>query len=460
MTTEIKTTWASNILFFILCLLLVFTTMAYGTVHQPMIALFYLAGVLVVVLWAIDAFRTGVLRFSKDLVQIPILAIIVYGVIQIIPFGTIGETAGVTDIPRTISLEPFWTKMFILHFLVFSIFLAAMLTFIDSVKRLRKVVWMITIFGFIYAFFAILQNVLSPDKIYGIYGSPEVRPFGSFVNRHNFAAFIEMAIAVPLGMLFVGAVGKEKRLLVLTAVGLMGIALLLSSSRGGFVALLAAIFFLLILTTETKNYRQVVLKVGLVVLLIATIITGAILIGGETSLTRMAERAAANDITSNRTHIWTITLSVIKSFPLFGTGLGGYSTAYARLDTANGLERVEQAHNDYLQILTDAGLIGLIIASFFVFRLFKTGLSNAKHTNKFRRGVAVGALAGCFAILVHSLFDFVLHTSAITYFFIMLVALVVVSGGKFIDDRDDGVQRRSKRRSASITPIEAKRRGT
>ena len=81
-------------------------------------------------------------------------------------------------------------------------------------------------------------------------------PFGSFVNRHNFAAFMEMAIAVPLGLMFVGAVQKDRRLLFITAIGLMGVALLLSGSRGGLVALLAEVFFLMILTTKTKSYGQ------------------------------------------------------------------------------------------------------------------------------------------------------------------------------------------------------------
>ena len=456
--TEPETTWASKVLFFLLCATLVLTTLAYGTVHQPTIALFYLTGVFVVVLWAFDAFKTGVLRFNKNLVQVPLIAIVLYGIIQIIPFGSIAETAGLSGIPRTISLEPFWTKVFTLHFFAFFIFLAAILTFIDSTKRLQKIVWLITIFGFVFAFFAILQYVLSPAKIYGIYEPINAQPFGSFVNRHNFAAYIEMTIAIPLGLMLVGAVHKDKRLLYITAIGLMGVALLLSGSRGGLVALLAEVFFLLILTTETKSYGQIGLKVGLTVLLFATIIVGAMLVGGESSLTRLAETAASNDITTNRTHIWNVTFEVIKNYLPFGTGLGGFAVAYTQFDTMNGIERVEQAHNDYLQILTDAGIIGLLIGAFFVFRLFKTGLQNSRTENTFRRGVAVGALAGCFAILVHSLFDFVLHTTAITYLFITLVALVGVSGNKFVDDIRDFDNRRKQTRKreepATVTSIE------
>ncbi len=459
MTKEIRTTWASKILYFLLCAIVIFTTVAYGAVHQPIIAIFYLTAVMVVLLWAFDAFSTGVLRFNKSLLQIPLIAAFLYGILQIIPFGSLAETAGVAGIPRTISFDPFATQVSALHFLAFSIFFAAFLTYIDSVERLRKLVYVITIFGFVFAFFAILQAVLSPNKIYGIYEPRFAVPFGSFVNRHNFAAYMEMTLALPLGLMFVGAVGRDKRLIYITAIGLMGIALLLSGSRGGFVSLLAEICFLVILTTKTKNSAQMAVKISFAVLLVAVIVFGAILIGGESSLTRFAETAASKDFSTNRTHIWSVTLSIIKNTLPFGAGLGAFGAAYTPYDSLSGVERVEQAHNDYLQVLADAGIVGLLLGAFFIYDLFKTGLRNAKTSNKFRRGVAVGALAGCFAILVHSLFDFVLHITAVAMLFITLVSLVVVSGGDLADDDDEGQQiRQKKRRAASVTTIEEKRK--
>ncbi len=410
-------------------------------------------------LWAFDAFSTGVLRFNKSLLQIPLIGAFLYGILQIIPFGSLAETGGVADIPRAISLDAFATQVSAFHFLAFSIFLAAFLTYIDSANRLKKIVYAITIFGFVFAFFAILQAVLSPNKIYGIYEVKYASPFGSFVNRHDFAAYMEMTLGLPLGLMFVGAVGRDKRLIYLTAIGLMGVALLLSGSRGGFVSLLAEIFFLVILTNKAKSSGQVALKIGLSVLLLAVIIFGAVLIGGESSLTRFAETTASQDFSTNRTHIWSVTLNVIKNNLPFGAGLGAFGTAYTPYDSFSGLERVEQAHNDYLQVVADAGIVGLLLGAFFVYRLFKTGLRNAKTSSRFRRGVAVGALAGCFAILVHSLFDFVLHVTAVSMLFVALVSLVVVSGVQFPDESDEGEQiRHKKRRSASVTAIEEKRK--
>ncbi len=460
MAEKLETTWASKSIFFLLCATIILTTLAYGTVHQPVIAVFYVIAVVVAVLWAIDAFSSGVLRFNKSLIQIPLFAAFLYALFQIIPFGSLAETAGVADIPRTISLEPFWTQVTALHILALAIFLGALLTFINDANRFRKIILLITIFGFAYAFFAILQAVLSPNKIYGIYDVPYAVPFGSFVNRHNFAAYMEMTIAVPLGLMFVGGVPKDRRLLYITAIGLMGIALLLSGSRGGLVSLLAEVFFLIILTTKTKSSGQLFIKAGLAILLVATIIVGAVLIGGETSLTRFAETAASDDFTANRTHIWNVTISIIKNNFPFGAGIGAYDVAYTAYDSSNGAFRVEQAHNDYLQILADAGIVGLIIAGFFGYWLFRTGLRNIKTSDTFRRGVAVGALAGCFAVLVHSIFDFVLHTTAVTMLFITLISLVVVSGNRFSGDEKEIRRNQSvkKRRSANVTPIDKGRK--
>lgn len=445
----------NKLAFFLICTVIVFTTMAYGTVHQPTLALFYLFVTVLLLLWAADSFLSGEIRYSRNFLQAPLLALAVYGFVQIIPFGTYAEAANISGIPRTISIEPFATQLTAFHLLALGMFFSLTLVYLESAKRLRRIAVFLSIFGFIYAFYAILQSVLSPTRIFGIYDTRFAIPFGSFVNRHDFAALIEMAVAVPLGLLFVGAVRRDKRLLYIIAVTLMGSALILSRSRGGLVSLVAEIIFLIILTADSKGAKKIVLKVALSLLLIVAAVGGAIFVGGDTSLTRFAETATSQDITSNRIHIWNVTLKVIAANMPFGTGLGAYAQAYTAFDTLSGLEMVEQAHNDYLQIVADTGLIGLVIGGLFLFLFFREGIRNSRRQNTFRRGIAVGAFAGCFAVLIHSLFDFVLHITAISILFLTLMAMLVASGRRFDDDTNEFDAPRSKhRRRASITPIE------
>lgn len=414
--------------------LIVFSVIAYGAVHQPILAFLYVAVAVVLVLWAIDCFRSGSVQIVGSLLQVPLYAAALYAVVQTIPFGAVADTAGVPGIPRTISLDPFATQMSALHFFALAVFFSLLLVLLDSVSRIRRLVVVISVFGFAFAFFAILQSVLSPGKIYGIYETKFAVPFGSFVNRHNFAAYMEMTIGLPLGMIFAGAVGRDKRLLYFTGIALMGVALVMSGSRGGFVAILAQLIFLVILTTGAKSKRRLVMKTGFAALLIAAIAVGSFFIGGESSLTRIAETATSQDITTDRGHIWNVTTKVIANSLPFGVGFGALGVAYTPFDSYSGLERVEQAHNDYLQVVADAGVVGVAIGLFFLFWLFRLGLHSANTGNTYRRGVAIGALSGCFAVLVHSIFDFVLHTTAISLLFIALMALIVRCRDEFEDD--------------------------
>ncbi len=447
----------NKIAFFLICATLVLATLVYGTVHPQIIALFYIAMAALALLWAADSFASQAFRVSRHFLQIPLLLLGVYALVQIIPFGNFVDVTGIESIPRTISADPFATKVTAMHIFALCIFFGAALIFIESAARLRLTGNVLTIFGFVYAFYAILQSVLSPDAIYGIYRT-QANSFGSFVNRNDFAAVVVMLASIPLGLIFTGAVSRDKKLLYIVAIALMATSMLLSGSRGGFVAMLAAVIFLVIITTRAKGRKNFLLKAALSALLIIGAVGGAIFVGGETSLSRLAESTKEIDTppeTTNRFHIWSVTVKVIADNLPLGAGLGAFPQAYSKFDTLGGYQRVEQAHNDYLQLLADAGIIGLILGSVFLFAVFRQGFASVSVENNFRKGIAAGAFAGCLGVLVHSLFDFVLHITAVAVIFLTLLAMLVASGRKYKDDiRDfDEEKPRRRRRSASVTAI-------
>ncbi len=445
-----RSTLAQKTAFALLLGLAGFITLAYGGVHQPIISVYYVAIALAILLVGVDAFRSGSIAVDKSYVSVVILAASAYGFFQVIPFGEAAAAAsGLSGIPATISIDPFATKQSAIGLFALFLLLTAFVAVFDKAKRIHKAVIAITIFGFAYAFFAILQSFLSPGKIYGIYEVNAQTSFGSFVNRHNFAAFMEMAIALPLGLLFAGAVERDKRLLYITAVTLMGVALLLSGSRGGLVAFLAQLVFLALVTLGKGGGRKLALRIALVVLLFAAIVGGSIFVGGESSLTRIADTATSDNITSDRSHIWGVTLKMIAANMPFGAGLGAYGVAYTPHDSLTGLERVEQAHNDYLQVLSDAGLPGLIIGGVFLFLIYRLARQGMSVGNQWRRAVAVGAASGIFAILVHSIFDFVLHINAISVTFVMLIAVLIAARESYDDDFQDDPAAKHRPRSRS-----------
>ncbi len=422
-------------------------TLLYGAVHQGVLALVYASIALMVVVWAVEGIRRGKIGISREPVQLILFAAALYGLIQTIPFGMLNSTGGIESIPLTLSLDPFATRVNALHFFALGLFFSVVCISIDSASRLRRLALFIIVFGSIYAFYAILQSVLSPTTIFGLLERP--MPFGSFVSRNNYSAWMEMAIAIPLGMLFSGSVPADKRLIFVTAAVLMGVSIVLSGSRGGLISMVLQIGFIVLITYSQRERSSGLIKVGLGAGLLLAIILGTAFVGGENALTRIQDGQTTAEGVVTRPQIWNVTLEMIAANMPFGVGLGAYGVAYTQYDEASGFERVEQAHNDYLQVLSDAGIIGGILGVVFLILVFRLGRRGVRVSNIEGRGMATGAIAGIFGVLLHSLFDFVLHTTAIALLFLTLLAMLVAASSKFSDDTPEPEKRRRRTKVAS-----------
>jgi O-antigen ligase len=430
----------SRFAFLVICVAIVLSALAYGTVHYWALGLFNLGGLTVLVLWVLDGWRLGTLRVSRNLLQLPLLGALILGLVQLLPLGEITSGGATTiGLVNTLSFDPYSTRLVLVQLATLLIYFAATLVFVDTPHRLHVLVRTIMIFGFVLAIFGLTQSFTSPTKVYWVRELPQSTAFGPFINRHHFAGYMELTIALPLGLLFSGAVDKEKRLLYLFAAGLMGVALVMTTSRGGIISLVLEIVFLVVVTgiwrtqnerrkTKTSRLKRVATRIGLTSALLVGLFFGVLLLGGEFSINRFIDSVNTDDPTTGRAHFWSVTLDIIKAHPYVGTGLGAFGVIYTRYDSRNGLFRLEQAHNDYLQVLSDAGIIGGVLALSFVVLLFYKAIARAKSRDDFRRGVALAALSGCFAVLVHSFFDFTLHTTSNALLFLVLAALATLNG--------------------------------
>lgn len=436
-----------------ICVAVVLSTMAYGTVHYWALATFALSAAGIVCLWSIDGLVLRSAQLSRNALQWPLLGMVALGLIQLLPLRA-ADNAGLPLSPvRALSLDPYATRLVLVQITALLIYFAATLIFTDTPRRLRTIVRTITIFGFLLAMFGLTQSFTSDgSRVYWFRQLAQSTAFGPFINRHHFAGYMELAIALPLGLLFSGAIESYKRPIYAFAAVMMGVALIMTSSRGGIISLSAEILFLVVVggpgvargerLPRAQRVRSALLRAGLAFGLIAVLIGGAIAVGGSDALSRLVGTPNAADPTTGRAHFWGVTLDVIKAYPIVGSGLGSFSVIYTRYDSRNGFYRLEQAHNDYLQTLADGGIVGGILGLAFLVILFGKGFARRETDDKFRRGVATGALAGCFAVLIHSFFDFTLHTTANALLFLILAALAT-------QDRrvDQGTRQRRRRRS-------------
>ncbi|HEX7334939.1 MAG TPA: O-antigen ligase family protein [Pyrinomonadaceae bacterium] len=435
---RLRHTLASRFAFLVICVAIVTSALAYGTVHYWALGLFNLGGLTLLVLWVLDAWRLGNLRISRNLLQLPLLGALVLGLIQLLPLREVAtDTAfGLTN---TLSLDPYSTRLVLVQLATLLIYFAATLVFVDTPHRLHLLVRTIMIFGFCLAIFGLTQSFISPNKVYWVRELPQSTAFGPFINRHHFAGYMELTIALPLGLLFAGSVEKDKRLLYVFIAGMMGIALVMTASRGGIISLVAQIMFLVVVTAvwrsqgerrrvKSSRLKHAGTRVGMAAALLFGLFLGVMAFGGEFSIYRFIDSVNFEDPTTGRAHFWSVTLDIIKAHPFLGTGLGAFGVVYTKYDTRNGFFRLEQAHNDYLQVLSDGGIIGGLLALSFVVLLFYLALKRARSQDDFRRGVALAALSGCFAVLVHSFFDFTLHTTSNALLFLITAALATLNG--------------------------------
>ncbi len=433
----------SSAIVVLICIIPIFATILFGAVDNTTWVFISVFWVIVVLLWLADSWRgTGIL-LDPSVLQIPLIGLLLIGLVQLLPLGSSsGDSALSVPVSHSLSLDPSATRFFLLHLIVYLVYFAACVTFINKEARLRKVVLMVIIFGSVMAFFGILQRLANPDAIYGLRGTAQNIPFGPFINQHHFAAFMEMTAGVALGLLFGKKTKRDKKILLGTAVVVMGVATVFTSSRGGLLGFVSALAFVTILnflagrkSSDKRSESQPSSGISRTVSMAAAgaaillLIFGTVLIlGGNEQLFRGVGVSEIKDgISNGRAHFWPIAIRIFLDHPFLGAGLDSFGTAFTKYDTWSGFFRVEQAHNDYLQTLSDAGIAGFLCVAAFIYFLFRRGLAIVGSSSGFRRDAAIGGLAGCFGILIHSFFDFPLRTPSNAFFFLLICAISTVN---------------------------------
>jgi O-antigen ligase len=431
----------SEITRILLCVIPAVATLSFGAVETWALGLLAILVSLIALAWIAEAFFAGRLRISNEWIQLPILCLILIGFVQLLPLSFRDIPADLLNASpsRALTLDPYATRFALVELVILLIFFGSALVVFNTRDRVRAAVLFVIIFGGIMAFFGTIQRLANVEGIFGVRPSPQAIPFATFINQHHFAAFMEMTLGLTLGLRFGTSTKKDKQLLLSTAAVLMGIAAIMTSSRGGMLSLIGVILFVLAVNiarkrakvksdelAEFETMRTNVALIGGSVALILILVGAVFLLGGDQELLRGVGFTSQDDISSGRVHFWETTLKMIWDYPILGVGLNAFGTAYPQYDSWNGALRVENAHNDYLQILAEAGIPGFLAAVFFIFLLFKNGLATIGHTaDRLRRDIAVGSLAGCFGVLIHSFFDFPLRTTSNAFFFLLLAAFAI-----------------------------------
>jgi hypothetical protein len=122
-------------------------------------------------------------------------------------------------------------------------------------------------------------------------------------------------------------------------------------------------------------------------------------------------------------------LAIFREYPLLGSGLGTFGDIFYRHEPAElgGVYWI-YTHNDWLQLLAEAGLSGFLLGAAVLVAFF-LGLLRAwrRQRDPFARDLGLGGLAALGAAIIYSLANFPFHIPALTFTFAGIAALTYLA---------------------------------
>ena len=133
------------------------------------------------------------------------------------------------------------------------------------------------------------------------------------------------------------------------------------------------------------------------------------------------------EVEKGRQQVWLDSLGAVRDFWLTGSGLGSYQHVFPIYRTFGGDQSYAYAHNDYLQLLIELGLPGVLLVSWLGVAVC---LAARRARRRLRDDVAslhlhAGYCAAAFAIALHSFTDFSLHLPANAALLSVVLGVVV-----------------------------------
>jgi O-antigen ligase len=295
-------------------------------------------------------------------------------------------------------------------------------------SQLKALAWLLSGYGFAVAAFALVQSFSSNGKLYWI-RTPRFGGwiYGPYVNHNHYAGLMEMLVPIPLVAALFHYTDGPRKALAATAAAVMASTIFLSGSRGGMAAFAVEMAILCTLLIRRRKGRKVAVVLGFFLVLVTGL---AAWLGGGALSKRLAsiDTEARTEVSGGmRLDIDHDSLKMFAYKPLMGWGLGVFPTVYPKYRTFYTNVFVNEAHNDYLQLLVEMGALGFAVMLWFIVVVYYRGAKKLSNWTKDPNGaITWAAMLGISGIMVHSLVDFNLQipsNAALFYVLCMVAAM-------------------------------------
>jgi len=422
--------------------LLLFTPLAFGSVEVWARSILELGVFILAGLWLI---RYGFAQEAPPKLPGPVRAmLLLYTVWILIQLAVAG------------SLYPRGTLDALALGIAYALPFALVVSTVRTEAEIHRLALSLVVIGFGMALFAILQQYTWNGKIYWLRtvtsgGSST----GPFVNRNHYAGYIEMLIPVAMGYTVASFAGVPARgdtawgrfvdrltspkgnqlVLLLFMTLVMSVSLVLTLSRGGIVSFATALILIGLVLLFGRTTKRWVLLPGvlaaLVLISLAWFGLGPI-IDRVNTLLHLPEDPSLR----GRIAVWKDATKIMEDYPYMGSGPGTFGAVYPAYKTVPDPVFYEHAHNDYVQLMAETGIVGFGLSVGMVGILFGFVIAGGRaRRNPWARGLLLGVVTGLAAILLHGLYDFNFHIPANAF---LCTVLMAMAWNLARPDRSDG----------------------
>ena len=410
---------------------------------------------IVMVLLAWGVFALGA---SRPWGYIPLLTgMLVYGAVALVPdgrrylgSGLCGSLVGVCGavlfqvVPasgmrdtavRTLSVDPRATTLALICLAACSWFFVGLARTLELDGPRRLTAHLVGL-GAVVAILGIVEASTTSHVVYRLAElplPPDSTPHGPFSSRNHYAAWMLMVLALTISYLCAHLEQGRTwggRIVALQCAGtLMAIAVVQTRSRSGIIGLVLAVVALgaLLMRRTTAGKSRMLMATSLA----AFVVAGIVMAGPQSIASRFFTKSWQT--AHGRVPIWRQTVAIVRDFPVAGAGLNTYRTIVRSYPAADLDQPYEAAHNDYLQLAAEGGiLVGLpmlLVVGFFIWEIRER--LKEPSSDRMNEWLRAGAIVGLALVALQETVEFSLQIPGNAALFMVLAAIAVhrVPGG-------------------------------
>jgi tetratricopeptide (TPR) repeat protein len=394
----------------LLLFLLIFLPIAHGGVETWSVTVMHEVSIIIFALWVYYSLKNNALKINRTPLDIPLALFLGFLIFSL-----------------TFSLYPYASRIQLYRVVNYIAIFYLLINTLGDEERLVKFSGYLSMLGAIYGIAGLI--FITGNFIgFKIFSSNNFLSF-TFRNHNHFAGYMNMITWLCIGM---ALYYSSRKRLVFIALGIGSTsAVLLSLSRGGIIGFLGGILFFSLMNVLARNRRAIFLITSMIVIVIAImILTGSF----DVVFERMTTLKQPEITSGERLRMWAGVLDMIKDNPLIGTGIGTFAYAYPVYQTVGGYT-INHAHNEYLETMSETGLIGGALLFLCIIILFGYVIRHSTfQSGRNLSGISIGALSACFSLLTHEFFDFNLYIPSNALLFTVCGAIAITSAS--IDDKE------------------------